>query len=487
MDQGQLGQQLDSGLSSDRAQLLPAQEDIMNGKRLLAGAAEVDITPKMGTQIAGDIGRRRPAEILIDPIFAKALVLDDGQRKLCVLSLDLCIVTREWGDKIRSGAQERFGLDPDAVMVHPVQNHAAPSLGHCVLNFDSEYFPPEFPWLNGGDDEYHPIAVERVLEAIGLALEAMQPVRVGLASGVENRVAFNRRFVMRDGTAEMGFRSHEPSDVAYNEGPIDPELGVVSFTTESLRPVALLLHHTCHPVHGYPERYITAGWPGAWSSGIRSIYGDGCVPLVINGCCGNVHHRNYLNREQVDTAELMGATLTEATVPVLKQLVYQDDSGLGYATRLVQIPLRQVPEQQLAEASKLLAEHPEPVWKEGLEGIAADWDWVYAVGRLDLDRRVRQDPNFEYEIQAFRIGDFALVAVMGEVFVEGQLRMKMESPAARTFVAHMSHGYVGYVPTPHALERGGYETWTANWSKLVPEALDMIVDNSVDLLNELFS
>ena len=52
----------------------------MNGKRLLAGAAEVDITPVMGTQIAGDIGRRRPAEILIDPIYAKALVLDDGQR-----------------------------------------------------------------------------------------------------------------------------------------------------------------------------------------------------------------------------------------------------------------------------------------------------------------------------------------------------------------------------------------------------------------------
>jgi hypothetical protein len=62
------------------------------------------------------------------------------------------------------------------------------------------------------------------------------------------------------------------------------------------------------------------------------------------------------------------------------------------------------------------------------------------------------NPNWDYEIQAFRIGDFALVALDGTVFVEAQLRLKMESPAARTFVANMSNGYAGYVPTPRALE-----------------------------------
>ena len=76
---------------------------------------------------------------------------------------------------------------------------------------------------------------------------------------------------------------------------------------------------------------------------------------------------------------------------------------------------------------------------------------------------------------------------MGEPFVEGQLSLKVRSPAARTFVAHMSNGYVGYVPTRHALERGGFETWTSNGSKLVPEALDMIVDNSVSVLEGLFA
>lgn len=453
---------------------------------LQAGAAQVDITPKMGTQLAGDIGRKRPAEILIDPIFAKALVLDDGRKKFCVLSLDLLAITKEWADKIRNGAKDRFGIEPENVMVHAVQNHAAPGVGDSFFNFKCEYVTPELSWLNGGDKEYYPVAVEHTLEAIGLALKNMRSVRVGIATGIEKRVAFNRRFVMRDGTAEMGFGEHPRSDVAYNEGPIDPELGIVSFTTESLKPVAVLLHYTCHPVHGYPERYVTAGWPGAWSKGVRDIYGDDCVPMVINGCCGNVHHCNYLDPNHTDTAENMGATLTGATVPVLKRLEYQDNSSLDSATRIIDIPLRKVTDEQLAGAKKLLAEHPTPIWKPGLEGIAADWDWMYAVMRLDIDKLRREDPNFHYEIQAFKIGGVALVALMGEPFVEGQLRLKIESPAARTFVAHMSNGYVGYIPTPEALERGGYETWTSNGSKLVPEALDMITNASIELLHNLF-
>jgi hypothetical protein len=459
----------------------------MSGERLLAGAAQVDITPKMGTHLEGDIGRSRPAEILIDPLFAKALVLDDGKRRICIISLDLVVATTKRCDEIRAGARERFGLDPDAVMVHTMQNHAAPSLGHADLSLNPEYIPPGLPWLATADDGYPPFAVERSLEAIGLALENMQPVRVGIASGVENRVAFNRRFVMRDGTGEMGLGGHPPTDVAYREGPIDPELGVVSFTTESLRPVAFLLHHTCNPVHDFPLRCVTADWPGAWSSRIRSRYGDYCVPLVINGCCANIHHSDFLSPPDVNTTERMGATLAEATLPVLKRLVYQDDSRLDYATRVIRIPLRKVPEHELARAKALLSEHPTPMWKEGLEGIAADWDWMYAISKVNLDRLIRKDTKFDFGIQVLRIGDFALVGLNGTVFVEAQLRLKMESPAARTFVASNANGYVGYVPTPGALERGGYETVTGTNSKLVPEALDMIVDSSVELLDSRFA
>lgn len=51
-----------------------------------------------------------------------------------------------------------------------------------------------------------------------------------------------------------------------------------------------------------------------------------------------------------------------------------------------------------------------------------------------------------------------------------------------TFVAHFCNDSAGYQPTREAFERGGYETRTANWSKLAPEALEMVQEHTVDLL-----
>ena len=114
------------------------------------------------------------------------------------------------------------------------------------------------------------------------------------------------------------------------------------------------------------------------------------------------------------------------------------------------------------------------------------WDWVYAVATLDLHDVQREDPYFRYEIQGFRLGDLAVATLMGEPFVEAQLEIKRRSRATQTMVAHLCNGYAGYIPTAAALERGGYETWTANWSKFQPPALAAIAATGVKAVNRLF-
>ena len=452
---------------------------------LRAGAAQVEITPEAGTQIAGDIGRHRPTEQVVDPIYAKALVLESEGRRLCFLSLDLLATTTEWTNNIRQLASERLGFDHEAVMVHATQTHAAPAMGHFMVSDQCRFIPPELQWLRGGDDDYNQFALERIHEAIQLASESLQYARIGAASGIEGRIAFNRRCVMRDGTV----RTHPPKaspDIRYVEGPIDPELGVLCVKTESSGILAMIAHYTCHPCHGYPLRYISAGWPGAWSEGIREICGGNCVPLVLNGCCGNIHHDNPLDPGYVDNHRRMGQLLTETTSKVLNRITCKDEALLDWKVKHIRIPIRELDPKELEKARELLKRHPEPMWRDK-EHTAVEWDWVYAVAYLDLYELRQREPESEYQIQVFRIGDTALVALGGEPFVEGQLRIKLESPAYPTYVAHMCNGYVGYIPTKHALDRGGYETRTANWSKLIPEALDAIVDEAVDLVREIFS
>ncbi|MDA0989586.1 MAG: hypothetical protein O3A51_02400, partial [Verrucomicrobia bacterium] len=230
---------------------------------LQAGFAEVDISPPLGTQIAGDIGRPRPTETIREPIFARAAVFEQGGTKLGVLVLDVLTIGHDWVDRIRAQAAEQFGFDKQAIMVHATQTHSAPSVGNHFCRDDNPIIPPEFPWLRGGTPAYWPVVLERSVQAIGLAVAARQPVTLSVTRGVEARVAFNRRFVMRDGTTDT--HAHRGRDnVVYVEGPTDPEVCILKASAADGTPVGMLLHYTCHPTYGYPKRFISPDWPGFW-------------------------------------------------------------------------------------------------------------------------------------------------------------------------------------------------------------------------------
>lgn len=448
---------------------------------LRAGAAKVDISPDKGIQIAGDIGRRRPCTGVKEPIHARALLLEQGKKRFCILSINVLAIDNPCANEIRRRAQQTHGLAPEQVMIHIAQNHATPSIGNHFCRDECDLFPAEHQWLRGGDERYNEPAIAGTIKAIGEALDQLTPVSVAVGRTMDGRVAFNRRFVMRDGTALC----HPPRcspDILHVEGPTDPEVGVVTFTSEDGRVVSALLHHTCHPCHGGND--VIAGWPGAWCREMEAHFGDQCTPLVINGCCGNVHHTNHVDPTQQQDHEQMGRLLAESAKRALGDMAPAGESALAWTRRVVPIPRREISDELLAEATKMLRDHPEPLWKDE-EHLSVEWDWVYAVGIIDIADERTTSPDYPYEIQALRIGDVALLSLMGEPFVEAQLRIKLESPFPFTHVAHMCNGYLGYVPTKRAFAGGGFETRTGRGSRLTPDALEMVEEAGIDLLNKL--
>ncbi|MCG3146660.1 MAG: hypothetical protein PCFJNLEI_00094 [Verrucomicrobiae bacterium] len=450
---------------------------------LRVGAAKADISPVNGIQIAGDIGRYRPCTGIIAPIYARALVLEQAGRRFCVLTLDLLSIDDPWAKEVRRRVAAKFGIPPAALLIHPTQNHAAPALGHYECRDSCRIIPEKYPWLRGGDPRYNEPAVAGILAAIGEALAKLSPVTIAAGRAIDNRVAFNRRYVMRDGTALCQPAVCDPN-ILHVEGPIDPEVGVVTFTGGNGQVVAALLHHTCHPCTGFAGNEAHPDWPGAWCNEMETHFGSACTPLVINGCCGNIIHRNFLNPDEELNQDyrLFGRQLAESTEVALHNMAPISGAPLGWASEVVPVPRRQLSPELLAEVSQLLRDHPEPLWSDN---IRVNHDWVYAVGITDLAELIQAEPNEPYEIQAVRVGEFALLGLMGEPFVEAQLNIKRESPFAFTQVAHMCNGYVGYIPTRHALARGGYETRTGWSSRLAPEALEMIGSTAGRLLRSL--
>jgi hypothetical protein len=461
---------------------------------LRAGSAQVEITPKAGTHLAGAVGQFRPAQSVADPLYAKAIVLECGGRRICILSLDVTIVTMPWTEKIRAAAK-KLGLDHDAVMVHATQTHSAPPVGHFMLDDDFPNVPPELEWLRGGESAFYEFAAEGAIEAVRLASESVQPVSMGAGSAIKDGLAFNRRGVTRDGTAIMPWLYSSlqqplgPTNIRHLEGPTDPEVGVVCFRNDDGRMVAMLLHFTCHPVNVFaqvPNLVVSSDWPGAWAASMRGVCGPACLPLVLNGCCGNINPWPAFEPDFSPDHRRMGKELAETACRVINRLTFEEVTVLNYKIKTVPLPIREVDPQAFEAAKIMLAKSPEPKRARG-KPSDIDWDWMSAAQNMSVHLARQRHAELPYEIQVLRIGDTALVGLPGEPFVEGQLRIKIGSPTYPTYAAHCTTQYVGYIPTREAFSRGGHEVNTSYWSKLVPEALDIVVENAIGLLKEVFS
>jgi hypothetical protein len=423
-------------------------------------------------------------------------VFESGGRKLCIVALDVTIVTEEYTALIRKAAAERFGFEHDAVMVHATQTHSAPSCGNLMLDPDLPLdLPPHMEYLRGAERSYSELAAARAVEAIGMAVERLQPAQIGVGSGIRAGLAFNRRVVTRDGSIAMPFpmgRRQQPlgpTHLRYMEGPDDPEVGVLCVRNEEMKMAAMLLHFTCHPVTVFATDYhvVSADWPGAWAAGMQAAYGASCIPLVLNGCCGNINPWDPFDPDFVPDHRRMGASLTDMACRVIRRMKFSEDAPVDCRLRRVPLQYREVPKERQAEVDKILSAYPQPKWSEK-DPTRIDVEWFHAASTKSIEYTRLRHPEFPYEVQVFRIGETAIVGLPGEPFVEGQLAIKVKSPAYPTYVAHCCSHYVGYLPTREAAARGGHEanpkcTW---WAKFAPGSLETVSESAVKMAQEVF-
>jgi neutral ceramidase len=454
-----------------------------------AGAAVVDITPKPGVHLGGSVGGYRASQVVLDPLYARAAVFSNGDYTICLLALDVIIITREYTDHIRAAAAERFGLEPEAIMVHATHTHSAPSLGHFMVDDKYPTIPADKQFVRGGDLSYAEPAADLAVEAIGQALANMEKVTLGTGSGAADGIAFNRRAVMRDGKVTMPWlfstREHPAgrSDILHLEGPVDPEVGILATQKADGRLGPMLLTFSCHPVNQFtkPSAAVSADWPGAWAHGMTKLTGAGSQAVVLNGCGGNINPIPPFQPDFVPDHRKMGRVLTNISFQVLETLQFSSDEQVDFLTRNIQLKIRQVDADELAKAEEYLAQNSEPPWlKDHPELIDPQWSRAAWLRSIEMLRQ--RSPEVDYEIQVFRIGGAAFVSLPGEPFIEGQLAIKQASPFRFTQVVHCTTQYIAYFPTREAYPRGGHETF---FCKVVPGSLEQIVEAASEMLQEL--
>ena len=323
----------------------------MDGTKLRAGAARIEITPQRDVSLAGEVGWYRPGKYVDMSLYGRALVLEEQGRRLCFISLDVTIITEAVARRIRAAIAAACGTDEGAVMVHATQVHAAPAVGAFMFDPDFPPLPDTVSWLSGTESHFAEFVEERVVAAAVEAYGRLEPARLRVGSGIEGRIQFNRRAVTDSGKVRMpGPRWPEPlgpTYIRYLEGPIDPEVGVLCVQGAAARPLALILHHTGHPVNVFPQAVISSDWPGAWAAEMEGRH-PGCVALVANGCCGNINPWDPFDPDYRPDHRKMGARLAAVTQQVLEHTEAEADDRLRAVSRRLPIPLRPV-EAELLE------------------------------------------------------------------------------------------------------------------------------------------
>ncbi len=437
---------------------------------LQIGFAEVDVTPPNGTEISGHWNLRQSKGVR-DPLFAHAMVIDDGCAPICLITCDVLSVRRSTVLAAREAISQATGIAPERIGISATHTHYGP-LTAQLWTRDQQ---PDSSYLD------HLLA--GIIAAATAAFEARQPAQIGIGWTFEGNLSFNRRFMMRSGEVVM----HPPiasTDILYQEGKTDPEVGIIAVRDIEGKPLGYWVNFACHATVAGTADLISADFPGALGAEIKRRRGDQVVTLFGNGCCANLCQQDVFDPDRPRSGEealkILGEGLADSVERAEAEMEFADDLALDARSQEITIPLRHIPDELVEEARRVLADaSPDPDAQEHR-------DIKYAEMWLELTERKRTEPMIPGEVQVFRIGEVALVLLPGEVFVEYGLEIKLRSSARRTFVVELANAIMGYVPTRIAFEGGGYEQKTGSNSKLSPVAGEFLVETALALLDSMF-
>ncbi len=427
---------------------------------LRAGFAETEITPPLGVQKIGWI-KVILAERILDPLFARAAVLESDGRQVGFIQLDLLCVTAGQTAEIRGRIARQWGVPAQNVMVSATHNHAGPavaSLGDSTA-----------------DENYVASLLEKIVGVFGEALERRRPAEVGWGHGFNFAVAKNRRVVMRSGIVRT-HGSFRDSEALCVEGPIDPELAVIACRGTDGEPMGLLVNYACHPCHHGGTAEISAGFPGVLAGRMKQAGWP--VTLYLNGACGNLHTSDPAQGGRDLSKEQAGELLAADVQAVLsgtadpdrgvRKIEFRGEVRLASRSQVVQLPYRRVSEDEIRGTARGACRFVDPS--------------AYDRHIPALLEEIRRQGSQPAEVQVISLDDWDLVGIPAELFVENGLLIKQGAYPRHALVVELANGMVGYVPHAEAFRRGGYETTFCPWSKLAPQAGEVLAEAALRLL-----
>jgi neutral ceramidase len=435
---------------------------------LQVGFGAGDITPEAGMEMPGGFFRRKGSGAL-DKLLAVACVVHDGTTPVALVGIDTLFITRPTVEVARRVIGAETKIPGDNVLIGASHTHTGGPIASCL------------------GCEANPAYEKKVADAIAAAVKgawtSLHAAEVGVGTGREAGISFNRRFLMRDGReithpGKPGTPHH--ADIVAPAGPIDPEVGVLAVRTPGSKPTVrgVVVNFACHSTVVGGDKF-SPDYAGYLRKHLRAHYGEATPVVFLLGPCGDitqVDNRSPGRDFGPEHADMMGLKLAGEAVRTIDRMTWLREAPTAAAVRTVPVAIR--PE-------------PDPERERPAYGLGSDnskerrIDAVYAEERKRVAELRAKTPRLPCEAQALRVGPLGIAANGAEYFCEHGLRIKKASRHPTTWVVSLANDSLGYVPTAQAFVAGGYEPRTARSSKLAIDAGQRLAEAALEVLDRV--
>jgi len=410
-------------------------------KPLTANVARVDFTPPMSMKASlGGYGARmsKPAEGVHDRVWLKCVVLNDGDKKIAIITADSLCFPQPVRQAVMAKLKEN-DVKIDEVLILPSHSHNSFDL--FALHPKNIFRIPQIGIFQQAAFDH---VVNKLVEVITKANGDFKPVKVGTGRIQLNGWNRNRR----------------------GAGTTDPDFTLTRIDTLDGKPLAAIVFWSAHPTFLSPKEMLFSGdWPGALQRTLESLIGQGVTVMYANGAQGDQSPtpRHYSGESNWEKAGDYGRDVAIQGYKLWQNIATSEAPALSWKRTTFKLPGRK--------------KHKDFMKIGGAE---------YGILDKGLDVMLMAIFPTESQTLSVRLGDLQIVGIPGEMISELGLEVKKQVAASTgakyVVIGGLADEWVSYILSEKEYQKGGYEATISFYGEtLGATVMEAVIKNATSV------
>lgn len=377
---------------------------------------------------------------MLDRLYARAVVVKSGEKKVGILSIDGLHPKTDICAVISKRIEEYTGITRENIMIAFTHSHTAIPFRFEGVAFEDDEIVKDS--IKGYVDVFARLAADCVTLA-HLRLKKAVP---SFGKGEVNGISFCRDYYMKNGTPQTNPPTTSPEIIkAVTES--DKELPVLMIKDEMNNPMGAIVGFACHADCVSGEK-LSGDYVSVLSKELKKVYGEDFVTIFLLGCSGDVNHFDVSKAsDSSDHYVKMGKKIADEAVKTAEFAKSLENTEINSQLEYITIPRRKVEKEIIEDARKTIATIKE---KKGVKISADNTDpeqYKLAMAKRLISFLDTTPETFSVPVQCMQIGEFTIYGFNSEIFTEFGKIVKEGDGTGINLVATLCNEAFGYVPT----------------------------------------